>query len=43
MNFLDTVGGDNVALQYDVYQMQRMEGNLADAMPAHEIGPAPGD
>jgi hydroxypyruvate isomerase len=30
VNFLDAVGADNVALQYDVYHMQRMEGNLAE-------------
>ena len=32
MAFLDAVGADNVALQYDVYHMQRMEGNLADTI-----------
>ncbi|HEY4828837.1 MAG TPA: TIM barrel protein [Solirubrobacteraceae bacterium] len=32
VNFLDTVGADNVALQYDVYHMQRMEGNLSDTI-----------
>jgi hydroxypyruvate isomerase len=32
VNFLDAVGADNVALQYDVYHMQRMEGNLADTI-----------
>ncbi|HTP22124.1 MAG TPA: TIM barrel protein [Solirubrobacteraceae bacterium] len=30
--FLDAVGADNVRLQYDVYHMQRMEGNLADTI-----------
>ena len=30
--FLDAVGADNVLLQYDVYHMQRMEGNLADTI-----------
>jgi hydroxypyruvate isomerase len=28
IGFLDAVAADNVALQYDVYHMQRMEGNL---------------
>ncbi len=32
VSFLDSVGADNVALQYDVYHMQRMEGNLADTI-----------
>jgi hydroxypyruvate isomerase len=32
IGFLDAVGADNVALQYDVYHMQRMEGNLADTI-----------
>ncbi len=32
MNFLDAVGADNVQLQYDVYHMQRMEGNLSETM-----------
>jgi hydroxypyruvate isomerase len=32
VNFLDTVGAGNVALQYDVYHMQRMEGNLSDTI-----------
>ncbi len=30
--FLDAVGADNVKLQYDVYHMQRMEGNLAETI-----------
>ena len=30
--FLDSVGADNVKLQYDVYHMQRMEGNLAETI-----------
>ncbi len=30
--FLDAVGADNVALQYDVYHMQRMEGNLSETI-----------
>jgi hydroxypyruvate isomerase len=32
VGFLDAVGADNVALQYDVYHMQRMEGNLAETI-----------
>jgi hydroxypyruvate isomerase len=32
VGFLDAVGADNVRLQYDVYHMQRMEGNLADTI-----------
>ena len=32
MSFLDAVGADNIELQYDVYHMQRMEGNLADTI-----------
>jgi hydroxypyruvate isomerase len=32
VSFLDAVGADNVKLQYDVYHMQRMEGNLADTI-----------
>lgn len=32
ISFLDSVGADNVALQYDVYHMQRMEGNLAETI-----------
>ena len=32
VDFLDAVGADNVALQYDVYHMQRMEGNLSDTI-----------
>lgn len=32
VDFLDAVGADNVALQYDVYHMQRMEGNLGDTI-----------
>ena len=30
IGFLDAVGADNVALQYDVYHMQRMEGHLSE-------------
>ena len=30
--FLDAVGANNVALQYDVYHMQRMEGNLSETI-----------
>jgi hydroxypyruvate isomerase len=32
VNFLESIGADNVELQYDVYHMQRMEGNLADTI-----------
>jgi hydroxypyruvate isomerase len=32
VSFLDAVGADNVKVQYDVYHMQRMEGNLADTI-----------
>jgi hydroxypyruvate isomerase len=32
VSFLDGVAADNVALQYDVYHMQRMEGNLGDTI-----------
>jgi hydroxypyruvate isomerase len=32
VSFLDVVGADNVALQYDVYHMQRMEGNLSETI-----------
>ena len=32
MGFLDSVGAGNVQLQYDVYHLQRMEGNLADTI-----------
>ena len=32
VSFLDAVGADNVKLQYDVYHMQRMEGNLAETI-----------
>jgi len=32
IGFLDAVGADNVALQYDVYHMQRMEGNLGETI-----------
>jgi len=32
VKFLDAVRADNVALQYDVYHMQRMEGNLSDTI-----------
>ena len=30
--FMDAVGADNVELQYDVYHMQRMEGNLSETI-----------
>jgi hydroxypyruvate isomerase len=32
---LDEVGSDNVYLQYDIYHMQRMEGELAATMTQH--------
>jgi hydroxypyruvate isomerase len=32
VSFLDAIGADNVALQYDVYHMQRMEGNLGETI-----------
>jgi hydroxypyruvate isomerase len=32
VSFLDAVGAENVALQYDVYHMQRMEGNLSETI-----------
>ncbi len=32
MSFIDAVGADNVKLQYDVYHMQRMEGNLSETI-----------
>ena len=32
---LDEVGSDNAWLQYDIYHMQRMEGELAATMQAH--------
>lgn len=32
VKFLDAVRADNVALQHDVYHMQRMEGNLSDTI-----------
>ncbi|MFZ0380711.1 MAG: TIM barrel protein [Solirubrobacteraceae bacterium] len=32
VKFLDAVRADNVALQFDVYHMQRMEGNLSDTI-----------
>ena len=32
ISFIDAVGADNVELQYDVYHMQRMEGNLAETI-----------
>ena len=30
--FIDSVGADNIQLQYDVYHMQRVEGNLAETI-----------
>ncbi len=39
-DFIQSVGRPNVAIQYDVYHMQRMEGNLAATLSARigEIG-----
>ena len=30
--FIDSVGADNVQLQFDIYHMQRVEGNLAETI-----------
>ena len=35
LSVLDQVGFDNAYLQYDIYHMQRMEGELAATMQAH--------
>ena len=35
LSVLDQVGFDNAHLQYDIYHMQRMEGELAATMQAH--------
>ncbi len=35
MAILDEVGADNVFVQYDIYHMQRMEGELAATMQKH--------
>lgn len=35
LEFIRSVGADNVKLQYDVYHMQRMEGNLTETIRAH--------
>jgi len=32
---IDEVGSDNLFLQYDIYHMQRMEGELANSIKAH--------
>jgi hydroxypyruvate isomerase len=47
--FADSVGRPNVELQYDVFQMQRMEGNLTETLTEHmhrighiQIGDLPG-
>src|SRR5919202_1101796 len=34
-DFVEGVGRENVKLQYDVYHMQRMEGNLAETLRKH--------
>jgi hydroxypyruvate isomerase len=33
--FIDAVGAPNLAYQYDVYHMQRMEGNITASLAAH--------
>lgn len=33
--FIDAVGAPNLAYQYDIYHMQRMEGNIAATIGAH--------
>ncbi len=35
LRLLDDVGSDNLRVQYDVYHMQRMEGNLAATLRRH--------
>ncbi len=35
LRFLDSVGAPNLAYQYDVYHMQRMEGNIVATLRAH--------
>ena len=35
LSILDEVGADNLFLQYDIYHMQRMEGELAASMQRH--------
>ncbi len=35
LRLLDDVGSDNLRIQYDIYHMQRMEGNLAATLRQH--------
>lgn len=35
LDIMDEVGADNLCLQYDIYHMQRMEGELAATMQKH--------
>ncbi|MFC0131923.1 hydroxypyruvate isomerase [Massilia eurypsychrophila] len=35
LGIIDEVGADNLFLQYDIYHMQRMEGELANTLRAH--------
>ena len=35
LDFISEVGSDNLFLQYDIYHMQRMEGELANSIKAH--------
>ncbi|MEO8410522.1 MAG: hydroxypyruvate isomerase [Propionivibrio sp.] len=35
LDLIDATGSDNIYLQYDIYHMQRMEGELANTMRAH--------
>ena len=35
LSVLDAVGSDNLLYQYDIYHMQRMEGELADTLQTH--------
>lgn len=35
LDLLDEVGCDNIRLQYDIYHMQRMEGELANTLTKH--------
>ena len=38
VEFIEQVGKDNVKLQYDVYHMQRMEGNIVATLREHADG-----
>src|SRR5690606_13898057 len=35
LDIIDEVGSDNLKIQYDIYHMQRMEGELANTISAH--------